>query len=62
MHPLRLRRMAVLIKLVAEYGDDNDQAAKHEIKDVIATHMSLLARGRGAMAVGKASARVLGSY
>lgn len=41
MHALRLRRMAVPINLVAEHGDDHDQAAKHEIKNVVATHMSL---------------------
>ena len=41
MHALRLRRMAVPIKLVAEHGDDHDQAAKHEIKNVVAIHMSL---------------------
>ena len=55
MQPLRLRRMVVPIKLVAEYGNDNDQSAEHEIKDVVPTHMSLLAHITGTIRMRQSS-------
>lgn len=42
MDALRLRRMTIPIKLIAEHGDDNDQAAERQKKHVVTTYMSLL--------------------